>query len=158
MTKYHVLAVMASFLGLSPLVAGEHKLDAARLPPTAKGVVDFMRDVQPMLMRTCIRCHSTPERVVTVNFARNKGGFSLSNRAEALAGGSQIGTVIVPGSSAKSPLIHLVAGFPIGEVRAMPYHEATRLSREEVGTLRAWIDQGVAWPKDAVLSPSKAKP
>jgi hypothetical protein len=57
--------------------------------------------------------------------------------------------VIVPGKSAESPLIALVAGVPHAktQVPVMPPREADRLSRAEVGKLRAWIDQGAVWPE-----------
>ena len=109
----------------------------------------YFQDVKPILDRACLRCHATPEVVVTMNRARNRGGLSLSTRTEALKGGSNIGVVIVPGKSAESPLVHLVAGYPHEktQVRAMPPGEKERLSRAEVGVLRAWIDQGAAWPE-----------
>jgi len=57
--------------------------------------------------------------------------------------------VIVPGRSAESPLIHLAAGYDHAptRVRAMPPREKDRLSAEEVGKLRAWIDQEAVWPE-----------
>ena len=84
-----------------------------------------------------------------MNRARNQGGLSLSSREEALKGGNNIGTVIVPGKSAESPLIHLVSGFPDKktQVPAMPPTEKERRSKEEIGKLRAWIDQRAKWPK-----------
>jgi hypothetical protein len=49
------------------------------------------------------------------------------------------------GNSAESALIELVSGLNPREV--MPI-KGTKLSAEQVGILRAWIDQGVAWEPD----------
>ena len=59
--------------------------------------------------------------------------------------------MLLPGDSANSRLIHLVAAIEPDE--AMP-PDGTRLSPAEVGLLRAWIDQGANWPDGAdVLDP-----
>jgi hypothetical protein len=58
---------------------------------------------------------------------------------------------LIPGDSANSRLIHLVAALDKDD--AMP-PEGKALSPEEVGLLRAWIDQGANWPDGAdVLDP-----
>ena len=70
-------------------------------------------------------------------------GLRLDRGAEALRG-SYAGPVIVPGDSARSKLILLVAGAVAGKV--MPPAGPT-LTKSEVGLLRAWIDQGAEWPE-----------
>src|SRR5262249_42032587 len=57
----------------------------------------------------------------------------------------------IPGESTNSRLIQMVAALDKHEM--MP-PEGTPLSNEEVGILRAWIDQGAKWPDGAdVLDP-----
>jgi hypothetical protein len=56
--------------------------------------------------------------------------------------------VIKPGDSANSKLIQLVAG--VLKDAVMP-PEGERLSKEQVGLLRAWIDQGANWPEGVQL-------
>jgi hypothetical protein len=63
-----------------------------------------------------------------------------------MAGGNG-GAVIVPGKSADSRLIHAVAGGD-PDVK-MPPEPGKPLTAEQVGTLRAWIDQGADWPEQA---------
>src|SRR5262249_31299656 len=71
-------------------------------------------------------------------------------RQRVLEGGDS-GPVFIPGDSANSRLIHLVAALDRQEM--MP-PEGKPLSQEEVGLLRAWIDQGAVWPDGAdVLDP-----
>jgi mono/diheme cytochrome c family protein len=114
---------------------------AALLPPAADRRVDFVKDVQPIFRAHCFKCHARDEE---------KGGLNLGRRARAMEGGKS-GPVLTSGESAGSRLIHLVAA--IDKDAVMP-PEGERLTREQVGVLRAWIDQGLAWPTDAdVLEP-----
>src|SRR6476660_5718096 len=56
--------------------------------------------------------------------------------------GGDDGQALVPGDSASSHLIALVAGLDPDEV--MP-KKGSRLTSEQIGLLREWIDQGAAW-------------
>ncbi|NGO38489.1 hypothetical protein G4L39_03630 [Limisphaera ngatamarikiensis] len=105
------------------------------LPPPASRPVDFQTDIRPILDRSCLRCHG-PERP--------KGGLRLDTRDGILAGGDG-GPVVVLSNSAASRLIHAVARSPeISEDLWMPPEgRAPALTPEEVGLLRAWIDQGL---------------
>ncbi len=58
--------------------------------------------------------------------------------------------------SAESRLIRLVSGLD-PETAMPPDGEGERLTAEQVGLLRAWIDQGAKWPKEAdSLGPTKS--
>ena len=96
--------------------------------------IDFSRDIKPILTNTCYRCHSGE---------KPKSHFLLTSRETALKGGSE-GVDILPGQSAKSPLIHYVARL-VPDMEMPPEGKGTPLTPEQVGLLRAWIDQGVAW-------------
>ncbi|MCA9086242.1 MAG: DUF1553 domain-containing protein, partial [Planctomycetaceae bacterium] len=108
----------------------------AMLPPAADRPIDFVADVQPIFRERCFECHSA---------GNEEGGLNLSLRARALEGGRH-GALIEPQQSARSLLIHAVAG--VDEELKMP-PEGQPLSREQIATLRAWIDQGAAWPLSA---------
>ena len=115
---------------------------AALLPPAAKRKVDFVTDVQPIFREHCFECHAQ---------GNEEGGLNLGIQSRALEGGDH-GPVLVDGNSTKSRLIHLVAG--IEKEAIMPPKENDPLSKEQIGILRAWIDQGMSWPKEAdVLDP-----
>lgn len=124
------LLVLLSFCGLGATA----ELDPSKLPPAATVKVDFQRDIQPIFEKICWRCHG-PERP--------KSGFRLDNRESALKGGDN-GIDIIPGDSGRSPLIHYVARV-VPDMEMPPEGKGDPLSPEEVGVLRAWIDQGVAW-------------
>src|SRR5262245_29125731 len=121
--------MLRTALVCSMLVAGSAV--AKELPPAAKIKVDFARDIEPLLSKRCLVCHGPQQQMSRLR---------LDQKEAALKGGAS-GADIKPGDSAGSRLIHLVAGL---EKKVMPPAGA-RLTAEEVGLLRAWIDQGVAW-------------
>jgi len=130
-------AFLVSLLGLwSNLVV----LAAGELAPAATRPVDFVRDIQPLLQKHCWKCHSAEKQ---------EGGLRLDTRRAVLEGGDS-GAGLVAGKSADSRLVQLVAG--LDEDRVMP-PEGDRLTAAEIGLLRAWIDQGAAWPADAEAGP-----
>lgn len=113
----------------------------AQLPPVASKPVEFVKDVQPLLRKRCFECHAK---------GNEEGGLNLGIRERFFEGGIN-GPVLVPGNSASSRLIHLVAAIDKDEV--MP-PDGKQLSPAEVGLLRAWIDQGAQWPDGSdVLDP-----
>ena len=99
---------------------------------------DFVKDVRPILERSCLGCHG-PER--------QKGGYRLDVRDVALKGGDRGEPAIVPHAAKASPLILAVSGEDQG-LRMPPKGSGKpRLTAAEVETLRAWIDAGPAWPE-----------
>lgn len=108
---------------------------AQELPSAAERKVDYRSEVRPLFEKHCYGCHGP---------ARQINGLRLDRKADALRGGDS-GPAIVPGESARSRLIRLVAGYRVKVV--MP-PEGERLSPEQIGLLRAWIDQGAEWPDD----------
>lgn len=115
-----------------------------KLPRPADRSVDFAEDIQPIFQRNCYDCHGP---------GQDDGGLSLARRASALEGGEG-GTVIDVSSSVSSRLIHLVAGVN-DDQRMPPTDGGTPLTDDEIGLLRAWIDQGALWPASADVADPK---
>jgi mono/diheme cytochrome c family protein len=114
-----------AFAGLTP--------EQARLLPQASArPVLFSQDIRPVFEARCVQCHGR---------GRDKGRFRIDTRDSLLEGGDS-GTAVKVGKSGESLLIELVSGLDPDNV--MP-KKGTRLTAEEVGLLRAWIDQGLAW-------------
>jgi hypothetical protein len=107
---------------------------AAKLPAPAEREVDFARDIQPLLAR-CTSCHGIENQ---------ESGLNLQDKAKALAGGDS-GKVIIPGKSDKSRLVIAISGVD-PDFAMPPEGEGKRLTAEQVGLVRAWIDQGAKWP------------
>src|SRR2546423_1615006 len=120
----------------------------AQLPPPATHAVDFSKEIKPIIEASCIKCHGR---------GKDKGGLRLDNRETLLKGGDS-GAVVVPGKGEESLLIGLVAGLDPDNV--MP-KKGSRLTAEQVGLLRAWIDQGAPWDSGVSfgrLEPLNLKP
>ncbi|MEA3213242.1 MAG: hypothetical protein QOE70_6299 [Chthoniobacter sp.] len=107
--------------------------DAAKLPPAAARPVDFVKDIKPLFESACIKCHAK---------GKDKGGLSLETREVFLKGGDT-GPGAVIGRSGESIIVEAVSG--IDPDLLMP-KKGTKWTPEQVGLLRAWIDQGAAWP------------
>ena len=159
MTKTSALIVVGLVASASPLLAA---LDLSKLPPAAKqDGVTYSKDIRPMFEASCLRCHGAD---------RPKAGLRLDS-VEAVLKGSKEGKVVVPGQSTKSSLViaaarldpetamppkpkqrgsrgvgqptatkdggtNQPAGRPPGPPPAKP------LTAEQVGLVRAWVDQG----------------
>lgn len=110
---------------------------AAELPPasTQQGVT-FAADIKPIFDHSCVKCHSGD---------RPKGRLKLDTLADVLKGGKD-GKVIEAGHSAKSPLVQAVAHVSKDNHDWMPpLHNRAGvgpLTPEQIGLIRAWIDQG----------------
>jgi mono/diheme cytochrome c family protein len=123
--------------------AGEEPKTEA-LPPAATETVDFVRDVAPIFVSRCVACHGDKKQ---------ESGFRLDRKKNALDGGDS-GAAIVPGKSAESRLVLRIAGVNTDEV--MP-PEGEKLTAEQIGIIRAWIDQGADWPDSADHGSSSIK-
>jgi mono/diheme cytochrome c family protein len=124
-------------LTLTLLTCGALAADApvaptVNLPAPASHRIDFAREIKPIFEASCIQCHAK---------GKDKGGFNLETREAFLKGGDD-GPAVVPGDSAKSSIVQLVATSDPDSV--MP-KKGTKLKAEEIGLLRAWIDQGMPW-------------
>jgi cytochrome c553 len=120
---------MRSAISLVAFVVAAPAATAAPLPPSAGRPVDFTRDVRPVFAAHCYGCHGDKKQ---------KAGLRLDRRPDAL-----LAKLLTPGKSADSRLIHLVAATDPDD-RMPP--DGAPLTAEQVGVLRAWIDQGGKWP------------
>ncbi len=96
---------------------------------------EFARDVKPILVKRCFRCHSS---------VKQESGFRLDSVAAIMKGGES-GPAIVPGSSRESLLFQAVTG---SDLLQMP-PEGEPLTAKEIDVLRRWIDQGAKSPLTA---------
>ncbi|MBM4068710.1 MAG: DUF1553 domain-containing protein [Planctomycetes bacterium] len=134
--------LVAACCAIDALAFEPARIDIDKLPPAFKGVIDFRRDIEPIFKTACISCH---------NSDKQRGGMRLDHAEAALRGGNT-GPVILPRNAGESRLLHLVAG--LDPELVMPPKGKKRLTAVEVSKLRAWIDQGAIWPKQAVAQKS----
>ena len=119
---------------------------------TPETAVDFLRDIRPVLERSCAGCHGG---------ARPKAGFILTSREALLRGGQSGDPAIVPGDAEASPLYLQVAG-QVEDLEMPPLNRRGKypgLSAEELQRFRAWINAGAPWApepsNEAVASTTK---
>ena len=143
--RIRLVASLALWATITPAAFGAAiSIDPAKLPPPAARHVDFDKDIQPLFADRCYSCHGP---------RKQESGFRLDAKSEALKGGDNFPDhAIVPGKSAESVLIHAVSH--LNPDLKMP-KKGDRLSPEQVGLLRAWIDQGAEWPEKAAAAHGK---
>ena len=90
--------------------------------------IDFAHDILPILKARCAECHTN---------GTYKGNVSFDTRADLIKS-----KAVVPGQSAKSPLIERVTAEE-ASVRMPP--KGKPLTDKEIALLKAWIDEGVPW-------------
>jgi len=138
------------------------------LPPERRRVVDFRRDIMPIIERKCVACHGpgTTFRLDGGLELIDHGGKAYFNRAyESLlaahettdAAPSPYGKYVHPGRARTSPLIWSLFGRNTSrawdgpeakgtmKVNAMPPSGAPALTEDERRTFVEWIDTGALW-------------
>lgn len=113
-------------------VLASSPVDESKLPPVAKkDGVTYAKDIKPIFDKSCVKCHG-PEK--------QKAKLRLDSLEWTLKGADGE-DVVSKGKSAASELVHTVAR--LNEDEAMPPEgKGDPLTKEEVGLIRAWIDQG----------------
>jgi hypothetical protein len=92
--------------------------------------IDFAHDIVPLLKKRCGECHTNGTR---------QGELSLDTRESILQS-----RIVVPGKSQESELIRRVES--TDPEQRMPA-KGPALTNREIGLLKAWIDQGLAWER-----------
>jgi cytochrome c551/c552 len=159
----HVSASLVTALAFASFsVMGAPLPDASKLPPVSKQEgVTYAKDIQPIFKETCVRCHGAE---------RPRAGLRLDSIEGVMKGGKdkegKVIEVIEAGHSEKSGLVFAVSEIngkismppkPRAPKNAMGANGGTNapaptpppmdhpwkpLTTEQVGLVRAWIDQG----------------
>lgn len=123
-------------LGVAKAADKPKDIDVSKLPPAAaKKDLTYDKDVKPILEKSCVKCHSGE---------KPKGKFRLDTREAMMKGGESDEKPIVAGNSAKSPVIHYTSDL-VEDMEMPPLDKREKyppLTKEQIGVLRAWIDQG----------------
>ena len=116
-----------------------HPARTQNAPPPNVPKVDYQKDIQPILEKSCYGCHGA---------AAQMSGLRLDSRQGFLAGGTN-GKIVVPGKAVDSTLYKRVAG--TGGISRMPFG-GQPLAPEQIELIRAWIDQGAEIPESAAAA------
>jgi hypothetical protein len=129
------IVAFAVTLGLAAVASADDA--AGKLPPAStKPGVTYAAYIKPILDNSCVKCHGGD---------MPKARLKLDTLENALKG-SKDGKVIIAGNSVKSPLV-LSAAHLTGDkdLWMPPAHNKANigpLTPEQIGLVRAWIDQG----------------
>ena len=111
----------------------EKQIDLSKLPPASSAKdVTYEKDIKPIFQKSCFKCHGSEKQ---------KGKLRVDSLAAALKGG-QDGKVVEPGNSAKSMLVHNISRVGDEDDWMPPADKGEPLSKDQIGLIRAWIDQG----------------
>ena len=109
----------------------------------AEPVVDYSRDIKPILADKCYACHGPDE-------PKRKAKLRLDDRAVAVK------IAIVPGSADDSPLFQRVSSPDAKDMMPPPASKKPRLTDAQVRTIKAWINQGAKYDQHwAYVKPAR---
>lgn len=136
--RYSLTLLGFSLLGVASFYARVGQTEEPKASAT-EAKIDFVKDVQPLFAARCLECHGPKKQ---------ESAFRLDHKGTALKGG-ELGQAIIPGKGAASPLVRYISG--VEEDLKMP-PKGEPLTAEQVGIIRAWIDQGAEWPESASVT------
>jgi len=136
MTNQFLTLAIASTFSLAIVTASAaDKVDTSKIPPASdKKGVTYAKDIKPILEKNCFKCHGEEKQ---------KGDLRLDSLEATLKPG-EYGAIVKKGDSANSKIVHAIArldedeGMPPAKKDGSP----VALSKEDIGLIRAWIDQG----------------
>ena len=110
--------------------------DSAKLPlASQKKGLTYEKDIKPIFEKSCVKCHSGD---------KPKSKYRIDALASAIKGGESGDPAILPGNSAKSPMVAYMADL-VEDMEMPPTDKRDKypaLTKEQIGLIRAWIDLG----------------
>jgi mono/diheme cytochrome c family protein len=131
-TNLIIVTLAASFVAATGAFA-----QTATLPPASTQTgVTYATDIKPIFDASCVKCHTGD---------KPKAHLHMDTLAGVLKG-TKMGPIVKPGDSANSFLIKAVAHLtkdPDGWMPPLKNKAGIKtLTPEQIGLIRAWIDQG----------------
>ena len=117
----------------------------AQTTASETGLVDFNREIRPILADHCFQCHGPDS-------ASREAGLRLDNQSDAWAELGSGSSAIVPGKSSESELIRRVL-HEDDDLRMPPLELNKPVSAADVELLRRWINEGARYEKHWSFSP-----
>ena len=138
------IAILSAVLTAGVVLALAEDVDVSKLPAPSKQQVDFVKEIKPLFEASCVGCHGA---------TKQKSKYRMDTREAAIKGGSSEEAAIVVNDSSKSVLVHYIAGL-VEDMEMPPIDNRDKypaITPEQIGLIRAWIDQGAKWPDDVKL-------
>jgi hypothetical protein len=118
-------------------------LGAAAWAYAAGPIVDFNRDVRPILSDNCFACHGPDDKHRMANLRLDTEEGLFADR------GSY--RIVSPGDPAKSRLLARISATTAS--RMPPSQAGTTLTETQIATVRKWIEQGAKWQRHWAFVP-----
>ncbi len=119
----------------------------ARSAEALPNVVEFNRDIRPILSDVCFKCHGPDS-------ATRKASLRLDMEAGAFAKREKV-TTLVPGKPERSELYRRITATDPDD-HMPPAKSGRQLTAQQVELLRRWIEQGAKWqPHWAFIAPKR---
>ena len=140
-TNLKALAAAALFLSALALSGADKdkkkaEWDPAKLPPAAKQEgITYEKDIKPIFEKSCVKCHSGE---------KPKSKYRIDSLASAIKGGESGDAAIIPGNSARSPMVAYISEL-VEDMEMPPTEKRDKypaLTKDQIGLVRAWIDLG----------------
>jgi mono/diheme cytochrome c family protein len=117
----------------------------------AEPPIDFNRDIRPILSNKCFACHGPDE-------GKREAGLRLDDAKIATSKLDSGAIAIVPSKPTESELFRRITN-PDEAERMPPAKFGKPLSKEEIDTLRKWIDEGAHYaPHWSYVKPTRVVP
>lgn len=136
MTPYKTMTLALALTLVAATAADKKKPDISKLPaPAATKGLTYDKDIKPLLEKSCLKCHGAE---------KPKSKYRVDSREALIKGGDSEEAAVVPGKSDQSHIVHYVADL-VEEMEMPPTDKRDKypaLTKDQIGLLRAWIDQG----------------
>ena len=116
--------------------------DAAPVESTSVGLIDFNRDVRPILESSCIECHGPKDA---------KEGFRVDEK-------ESLFSLIEPGDISASTLWTDYLVTADEEVKMPPVSQNKPLTGAELATIKLWIEEGAKWGEPTAIAAATPPP
>ena len=117
-------------------------------PAASQRLIDFNRDVRPILSENCFACHGPDKN-------KRKAGLRLDLREDATAKLDSGDYAVVPADVTRSALVKVIATDD-EEDRMPPKKTGKRLTKAQITLLREWIAQGAGFKQHwSYLTPER---
>lgn len=121
---------------LAHAAAAEDAMSSAHAGLKPDELAFFEKNIRPVLVNQCYKCHSAAEKI--------KGGLALDTKAGTLAGGESGHPAIVPGQVGESLLFEAIS-WSNADMQ-MPPKE--KLPADVIANFKKWIEMGAPDPRE----------
>ncbi|MGE5194832.1 MAG: PSD1 and planctomycete cytochrome C domain-containing protein [Deltaproteobacteria bacterium] len=129
MKNWHFVRIATGTTAFLALISGA----AHCAEPSAEDIEFFEKQVRPVLVETCQKCHGD---------RKQEGGLRLDSRSDVVKGGDS-GAAVEPGKPDESLLVEAIRY--LGEIKMPP---KGKLADDKIAALTEWVKRGAPWPAE----------